>query len=135
MEQLHRKYKALKLEYEELKATRSGGNFYQKQLLERIQQERDSLAEQLAHLHQSKILLINSLSEEMENMREELRQFHAYQAAGHFRGDPTRAQRRGSDDSDDRSPGHSPQKSNQTVDITFGIAEDQKYDSMYIDFT
>merc|ERR1719361_2561915 len=79
MEQLHRKYKALKLEYEELKATRSGGNFYQKQLLERIQQERDSLAEQLAHLHQSKILLINSLSEEMENMREELRQFHAYQ--------------------------------------------------------
>ena len=59
---------------------------YLENLIAGIQKERDKYLEELKHARSSKIKLIQVFSEEMENMRDELKQ---YQLAG-YKKDPTR---------------------------------------------
>jgi len=124
MEDLHRKCRALTAELSELKKERilNRGASYLNSSIQRLQSENDQLRTRVLDLRNSKIKLITSLSIEMDNMRSELK----YYMNGR-RGDPPRYQRRQQNES-----GH---EKRNTIDKTLGVADDQKYEAVYDDFT
>jgi len=124
MEELHRKCRALTAELSELKKERilNRGATYLNSSIQRLQSENDQLRTRVLDLRNSKIKLITSLSIEMDNMRSELK----YYMNGR-RGDPPRYQRRQQNES-----GH---EKRNTIDKTLGVADDQKYEAVYDNFT
>jgi len=124
MEELHRKCRALTAELSELKKERilNRGASYLNSSIQRLQSENDQLRTRVLDLRNSKIKLITSLSIEMDNMRSELK----YYMNGR-RGDPPRYQRRQQNES-----GH---EKRNTIDKTLGVADDQKYEAVYDNFT
>lgn len=119
VEDLHRNFKAVISELEQLKREKKSSR-YLENLIDGIQLERDNYLEQLKNARSSKIRLIQVFSNEIENMRDELKQ---YQLAG-YKKDPTQRNK-----SPPQEENYQPrQERAHTVDITTNISRNEKYE-------